>query len=945
MPSDRAEPGNPLLAPLRHQRVTLLLLLSITLLLAPGVLRLQVDSSFSSLVSDDDPDWNAYRQVVREFGSDSRTLVYVRDPRLFSQEKLARLKRLHDALLTTRGVRGIDDLFTVRTIHGQPGAITSGRLIPQLPEKPSEIARIRARALANPLLVGNIISRDGYATALVLTLDDRPGAPSERAISAAIDRVLASGRHDFQRLFQIGGARIGAELRRLLVEDMRWLAPFSALVLVVVVLSMFGSLTAALVPLISAGLGLIWTLGIMGWCGLPLNILCAMLPSLVIVIGSTEDNHMVAGYLRLLRPEGTRPRLAAAQAMVGELGVPMLLTIATTLAGFASNIFTGMPLIRDFAVAATLAIACNGIVTMLLIPILLARFGPARSRWAEALAPDPGRPRRRTVPGLLVALFRHANTHHPRAVLAGTALLSALFLWQAMRLEVTNNPISYFRQDNPVVVESAILHRDLAGIGIFYVELISDQPMAFQQPAMIRKLAEIQRFIARQQAFDRSSSLADYLALVHQAFHGGDPRFHEVPATREQVAQYLLFLHRNTLRPLVSHDYRRAVITVRHNISDSATLNRLVEELRRAAADIAGPSITVRVLGEGIMINGNAERLIRDQVTSLSVLLLVVFLLMSLMFTSIKGGLISLIPNLIPIIIMFGVMGLVEIPLNPGTAMVAVIVMGIAIDNTIHLLTRYNDLSRNAPSFTDAVQQTVEEEAAPMATTTLALALGFAVLMRSQFAIIAQFGALAAATIMIALFTNLLVTPLVMARTRLVSLHRMLETFWQQRLLEESPLFAGMSTYQICKAILITESRELKKGELLIEQGTIERCMYVVLCGTLEVVRNDAGREIKLADLGRGDLVGEIGFVRETLRTATVRATSDVTVLRFDYERLRRDLRHFPGVVSRLNFNISAILGARLADVLESLSAKRLSAKQDDQSDPGSGSLSPVALR
>ncbi len=910
---------NPLLAPLRHRGATVLVLLLVTLLLALGIPNLQIDSGFSSLVSDSNPDKQAYQQVVKEFGSDSRTLVYVRDPALWSIDKLNTLRALHEKLQALPGVRRMDDLFTVSTIAGDDQGVVVGRLIAEQPTTAEEVARIRERALANPLLVGNILSRDGYATALVLTIDGEASHLSDSEISHAIDGVLAPMHGAFQRLFQVGSARINADLHRLLIDDMAWLTPLSASMLLVVVWLMLRSLTAAIIPLISAALSLIWTMGIMGWLGLPLNILCAMLPSLVIVVGSTEDNHMVASYLRSLRADSANPRLAAAATMLAEIGVPMLLTITTTLIGFASNIFTGMALIRDFAFAAAIAIAANGIITMVLVPIILSWLGPRRSLLAD---PDHDR---RGLPGVLVRLFDYANRHYPRAILVATAALSALFVWQAMQLKVTNNPISYFQQDNPIIAESAALHRDLAGGSLFYVRLSSKQPLAFQQPAVLDKLAQIQRFIDEQQVFDRTTSLVDYLALVNQAFHGGDARFHKPPASARLTAQYLLFLHRNTLRGMVSYDYRRAVITVRHNISDSATINRYVAELRRAASEIAGPSIKVRVLGEGIMINNNAEQLMRDQVKSLSVLLVAVFLLMSLMFTSVKGGLISLIPNMIPIVIMFGVMGALGIPLNPGTAMVAVIVMGIAIDNTIHLLTRYNDLSRNAASFTDAVQQTVREEAAPMATTTLALALGFAVLLQSQFAIIAQFGALAAATILLALFINLLVTPIVMARMRLVSLHRMLETFWQQRSLEASPLFAGMSSYQTCKAILISESRELKAGDLLIEQGTIERSMYVVLCGTLEVLRRDDGHEVKLADLKRGDLVGEIGFVREALRTATVRATSDVTVLRFDYERLRTDLKYFPGVMSKLNFNISTILGERLADVIKGIAKKNKS--------------------
>ncbi|MDX8409387.1 MAG: efflux RND transporter permease subunit [Mariprofundales bacterium] len=908
---------DPLTAPLRHRTVTMMLIVLISILSAIGLPNLELDSGFSSLISDSDPNKPAYDRVINEFGTDSRTLVYVHDPALWRMDKLASLKQLHDRLNTIAGVSHIDDLFTVRNIRADAttdaAGITSGHLIDLMPRNQSEIETIRQQALNNPLFVGNIISKDSYTTALVLSIETEAAHTTDQAVSAAIDQALAPARPLLQKVFQVGASRVNAELRQLLVGDMMLLAPLSALVLVIVVLLILRSLSGALIPLITASLSLLWTLGIMGWFHLPLNILCAMLPSLIIVIGSTEDNHMVAAYLRVLRAEDPHPRLAAAREMMRELGIPMLLTIATTFVGFASNIFTGMGLIRDFAIAASIAIAANGIITMLLVPLILSRFGPSSSALSQESSAHHG------LPGVFVRIFQYTNQHYPRLLLLGTALLSALFLWQATRLQVTNDPMSYFQQENPIITQSAEIHRNLAGMNMFYISLESKQSLAFQRPENLEKLVEIQQFVAEQKVFDRSTSLADYLMLVNRSFHQGEKKYYSIPDSQPLAAQYLMMLHRNSLRPVVSYDFKRATIVVRHNISDSATLNSYIAELREAAASIAGSGIRTRVVGEGLMINGAAEQLIQGQVKSLTILLVVIFLLMSLMFTSFKGGLISLIPNIIPITLMFGMMGMLGIPLNPGTAMVAVIAMGIAIDNTIHLLARYNDLSRNAACFTDAVQQTVAEEAAPMVTSTLALALGFSVLLQSEFAIIAQFGALAAATMLFALFTNLLVTPIVMSRMRLVSLHRMLETYWQQRSLEDSPLFADMNQYQVCKAILISESRTVQAGALLIEQGTIERSMYVILDGEVEVIRNHDGHQIKLAQLGRGALVGEVGFVHETLRTATVRARTDITVLRFNFERLRTDLQYFPRVMSHLNFNISTILGQRLAETIQNV--------------------------
>lgn len=289
---------------------------------------------------------------------------------------------------------------------------------------------------------------------------------------------------------------------------------------------------------------------------------------------------------------------------------------------------------------------------------------------------------------------------------------------------------------------------------------------------------------------------------------------------------------------------------------------------------------------------------------------------MSIIFTSIKGGLIALVPSLVPIILMFGVMGLLDIPLNPGTAMVAVIAVGIAIDGTIHLFSRYNEHSRKNADNEQAVRITVAEEALPVVATSLSLALGFGILLFSNFTIIAQFGALAAATMMFSVFANLLITPIIMARIRLVGLYDILAMNMDGQILEESPLFKDMSNYQIRKAILISEQQDFAPGQLLLQQDTLGRSLFLVLSGQAEVVRRDDDIARQVAVVGPGTVLGEVGYVREIERTADVRAVTQVQALRFDYDRMRSDLRYFPRIVAALNFNISRILGERLADAM-----------------------------
>lgn len=249
--------------------------------------------------------------------------------------------------------------------------------------------------------------------------------------------------------------------------------------------------------------------------------------------------------------------------------------------------------------------------------------------------------------------------------------------------------------------------------------------------------------------------------------------------------------------------------------------------------------------------------------------------------------------------------------------MVAVIAIGLAVDGTIHLLSRYNELCRTTSDFTSCVNTAVAEVAPPLIISSLALALGFSVLIFSGFTVIAQFGALLTATMLSSILANLLITPVLMMKIRLVGLYQILTMQLDEDMLARSSLFHDMTEYQRRKAILISELQEFKSGERLIEQDTTGRSMYLILSGLAEVVRRDEDQSRVIATLGPGQVFGEIGYIRETQRTADVVATTEITALKFDYERMQKDLRYFPNIVAKLNFNISYILGKRLADMVE----------------------------
>jgi predicted RND superfamily exporter protein len=347
---------------LTRQLITVTALLLITLLTLTGLPRLTIDTGLDSLIPANDPTRLIYERISNEFGTDNRTIIYVRDNDLWTPEKLGALEKLHHSLTSLDYVSRVDDLFTLHTIRGEEGKVDSRPLLTEAPLDRETALRIRKDALDNPLIVDNFISSDATVTALIVSIHEKRNDNDFNArVNDDLNRLIGELKSVFEEIVQVGAPRINTELKTSLAEDFKLLGPLSALVLVLSILFFLRSGVAAIIPIITAALSITWTFGMMGWLGIPLNILSAMLPSLVIVIGSTEDTHLISSYFHSLatdKPEDPdeTPRELATRLMLKRMGLPLVLTIATTLLGFASNIFSSIGLIQDFAIASTFAI-------------------------------------------------------------------------------------------------------------------------------------------------------------------------------------------------------------------------------------------------------------------------------------------------------------------------------------------------------------------------------------------------------------------------------------------------------------------------------------------------------------------------------------------------------------------------------------------------------------
>lgn len=898
----------------RHPRRSLVLILIISLVAALGVLRLKVDTSLDRLIRQDGLERQAYLQVAREFGSDQRSFIYLRDEQLWTPEKLAALESLHEELRRLPFVERIDDLFTSPTVTSLDGQLYSHALLLAAPSDEQGAARARRAAIDNALAARNIVSEDGKAIVISVAIREKYVGSDVAEVGEQLDKALIPIRSKFSSVLHIGPSPAEASMQQGLQHDLRVLLPAAGLVAAIVIVVLCGSFSAALLALAVSALTMLWTLGMMGFAAIPLTVLSATLPALILVVVTIKMIRMAYGSSLGMPSVPSASELPDRgqrnEFMNLNFGMPFLATVFAMALGFAFDVFTDIRPIRDFGVIAAFAMLASGLITMLMLPALYTLYGARLMRFRRVAALDVFATQATRAIGLL-----------RRRATAWIIILAALacggLIQRAGDLHISTEPLGFFRPNHPLVEAAERMHQDLAGASIFYITLDANATGAFRDPANLKRLSDIQAFIAKQQVFDRSFSVVDLVAQANQEAAGGRPDAFSVPASRKLLGQYLLLYPPQALDAYVSHDLRRANIVVRHNIRESSRLNQHLRELRQAVISYAGPTMVTSIVGENLLINAAADRLMVDLAKISAAILLFVFVGVSLMYTSIKGGLIALVPSALPMLIILGGMRILEIPVSTTTILVAVIIIGVAIDGTLHLFSRYSDLCRHTHDYREAVIETLKHEAAPMTAVSLALAAIFGVLAMSDFALISQFGVLTAVAMIVALLANLLITPLVMSRIRLVGLYEILAMSMQREALNDSPLFRGLSNYQIRKTILISELCKYQDKECLIEQGTRGRSMYLVVSGQLEVVRRDDAGGRRQALLGPGDVFGEIGFVNSTYRTADVRALGPVTALRFDYDRLEHDLMFFPHIMAKLNFNISGILGRRLAEVVE----------------------------
>lgn len=866
-------------------------------------LRLEIDPSLERLLPEDEAR-RFYERIRLLFGSDEVVTVVLAGDAVFTPQGLASVRRMTDRLEALVGVRDVLSLSTAQDVRSQDGDLTIEPFLEELPATQEEARAIRDRVLGNPVYAGTLASREEDATALLVQLLDMPEAEFlESGLHDAIVRIAheEGGAAD---AFVTGGSHVKAETSRLLLADVLRLTPFTIVVMALIALVSFRSVRGVVVPLLTIGAATLWTLALMAWLERPLSLVTTILPPLILTIGFAYAVHVVSQYYDFAaRLRGEASVREVARRALGHVALPVLLTGLTTAAGFAALAASTLDAIREFAAFAVVAVLATLFASLTLAPALLAVL-PAERRAAASEARESSWLQRGAV------RLAELDIRHRRALFALAVGVAVLACGGVARIRVSADLITNFPESHPVRRDFEAVNERIGGSNAFYVVLRADERDAFKKPERLELLRSLQDWLEEQPEIGASTSLADYAVLLNRGFHEDDPTYARIPRSESLLSQLFFFGSSEQMERFVDSTFSTAGILARAKVSETRRMADLVERIEARLA-LLPEEIEGRVTGNPVLLARTLDALSRGQAFSLVAAFGVIYVILAALFTSFRTGLLALVPNALPVACYFGILGLVGFDLTPITSLVACIILGIAVDDTIHFLSRYNTSSREMADERRGVVEALRTVIRPVTFTTVALCAGFLVLTTSTLRDQVEFGALAAMTLAVAWVVDVTVTPALCTNLRTVTLWDVLSLDLGREPQRSVPLFEGLSSRQARIFALMAEIRHFRTGQMLAREGEIGRAMYVILEGRLRSSVCRGNRRVELAEMGRGDVMGETGLFSQW-RSADVEALSDGRMIEFETDDLERLRRRYPKTAATLFRNLNRLQADRL---------------------------------
>jgi len=761
-----------------HRRLVALGVTLVTLVAFYGVYRLEYDDVPRATFRSGDAEFVRLEEAFKQFGADDVDCVFlVEADDIFAPNSIVSLRRLIDEIGAIRtvdendrphGVQSVQSLADIKTMAQRTERGFFGKLFKRIPGTPHSILpeqnsrremptpeqcqAAREAALKHPL-ASQLLSDDGKATHVVARLygDDMP----IREISPIIARmreVISRLEHTSALKIRLTGmAPIRVEIFESVQSESAKFVWVGGLLALAMAAWMFRRLSAVLIVCGSALVGAIWTIGAMGLFGEKMNIITTVLPTLVLVVGFTDAVHLMID-IRRERSLGVGPREASRDAL-RHLGLACLLCSLTTAVGFGSLAVAQIEIIQRFGVICGLGAVFALIAVLTITPLLSGtRLGYSVQSSAEVDFPE-------RLAVALLPVVRWIVAHRRFTATAGIGL--TLFLSLSMfRLSASNSSTEALPQNRPSFQAIQELDRRFGGSTSAMILVDWDPSLARESyrefaPEVLRAIDDAQSFAEAHPAIRNPVSLVDLIRSLPTS-----------SGTKlEEQADELRHVGAQDINTYARSDIRRAVIRIKLHETDSNANLATFDALRAGFTELETkhPGVKFHLTGTAVVASRNLNQMINDLASSLGSASVIIFVVMTLGFGSLRLGLISIVPNMFPMFVTAAALVITGRPLQMTSVIVFSICLGIAVDDTIHFINRFQRELRLDGDVDAAIIRSYRAVGSAMIMTSVVLIAGFGSLQISEMPTTRLFSGLSVLTIFAAVVGDLVILPAMLA--------------------------------------------------------------------------------------------------------------------------------------------------------------------------------------
>ena len=858
-----------------------------------------IDSSIENLLPAEGEALKVYTTVRDKFiGDDVLIVVWITED-LFTPERLAALKALTRGIADVDGVNVVDSLASATYVRAEDDFTEIGPFLDNLPADMATAQGLKGDALENPLYRGTLVSADGRGAVLAVHFDPDLDTDALGGRVDAIAAMTADTATDGQS-FVTGPIVARLETGRTLFSDVQLVFPLA--VVATLLVSMFGLRTLAgiTLPLVVNAVSLLVTMAIFIRTGHALNFVTVIMPPVIFVVGFAYAVHVVSDYERMR--QGGLEKIAAIKHALHDVFMPLTLTAFTTGIGFISLTASNIDTIKIFGIFCALGTMLAWLGAVMLVPAGLSLL-PAGPVSAEKRGPLLA----------FVPRLSRFDLENRKAILAAGFVVAVLSVISAKQITVGTDYLRNFREDSEIRQNFAEVAKYFSGPVPVQILIESDVPNVFKNPEDLQALDKLQQWVVAQPEVGGAISFVDYMRMLHRTFVPDVSEADAIPHSFNLSDQLLSLGAGDDVERFADARYKKTLMHVRSNAVGSNELGELVNRIELRLKELP-EHLRGKVTGSSVLLAQTMDEITRGQIVSLSGALIIIYLILSILFGSLRVGAVALIPNLLPIAAFFGILGLTGITLNLATSLVATVALGIAVDDSIHYFSRFNTESRRLANEERGVEHALAAIIRPVTYTTAALCAGFLALLVSDLQSQVEFGILAAATLFIAWLVDLTLSPALSSGLRFVTLWEVLSIDLGADPHKKIPLFKGLTQRQARIAALFGRIEPYEPGDRIVEFGEEghEICILIEGVVVVQVARPEGNRVLRA--LHPGDVFGEVALFTGK-RTANIDAMTDVRVLWMNLESLERIQSRYPRIAAQLFWNLTGTVSERLADI------------------------------